>query len=113
MNVFQGSTTSLMMRSSRLALQEYQSQVEIDEQNAKKDNKVVKRKLSKKENDYKANLNVDVEFFNAIGPLCLALHKKKLVALKRVYKTNVTLTRSALKELKQVNYLIFEVNCKV
>ncbi len=100
---FQGSTTSLQMRSSRLALQEYQSKTDEEERNAAKNEKVVERKISKIENDYKANPNPDLEFFDSIGPLCLGLHKRKLIAMKRIYKTNVTLTRSVLKELKQVS----------
>ena len=45
---------------------------------------------------------LNVEFFDEVGPLCLALHKSKLVAMKRIYKPNVALNREVLKELKQV-----------
>lgn len=90
------------MRSSRLVLQDYQSKFEDDVRNEAKKEMAVRRKLSKKQKNKKADTHADLEFFDEIGPLCLALYKSKLVAMKRVYKTNTTLNRTVLKELKQV-----------
>lgn len=80
-------------------LENYQKNIDRDLLKEKKK----KAKEKKKKEERKIEETVNIELFDEIGPLCLALHRSKLVAMKRVYKTNVTMSRAVLKELKQVS----------
>lgn len=85
-----------------MALQDYQNNFEKDAEKEAKRAKAAERKHAKKQKETKTENMLNMEFFNETGSLCLALHKSKLVAMKRIYKTNVTLNREVLEELRQV-----------
>ncbi len=80
-----------------MILEDIRKNIDIEDQTKPKIKPKSKHKKEKRMSDI-----INVDMFDEMGSICFALYKSKLVAMKRVYKTNVAMDRAVLKELKEV-----------